>query len=432
VTAVSLSQLLYIAALCYVALVFVRPSEVLAGWGEARLVLGASVLAAPLLVVAWWRRSALPIELPHDRWLLGFWLAIGVSNVATGWLAGAALGVAQFAPVVFLYVLLRTAVTTPEQFRAVIVALIAAMLFHAAGAILQHHTGVGWGGITPYIEQTARRSRSVGIFNDPNDLALGFLMVLPFLMAGVVGRGLTLPQRVGAAAAAIPILVAFFYANSRGAMLGLAASVCVYCWRRFGPAVGTPIAVVALVTLMTVAPSRLGMLLNAREASAQGRIQAWAAGIEMVTARPVTGVGWNRYTLYHERPAHNSYLHAFAELGLLGGVCFVGVAYAFFWGLSPAWPTTEPAVKSLTNIEHALTSAGVGFFVDAFFLSKQYSIMTFTLVALGAVYVSIAQRARRGPGTTFGRRQCALVAAVALLILVAIWGGVRLLQAGRG
>jgi F0F1-type ATP synthase assembly protein I len=79
-----------------------------------------------------------------------------------------------------------------------------------------------------------------------------------------------------------------------------------------------------------------------------------------------------------------------------------------------------------------LTSAGVGFFVDAFFLSKQYSIMTFTLVALGALYVSIVQRERGGSGTTFGRRQFASVAAVALLILVAISGCVRLLQAGRG
>ncbi len=424
--------MLYAAALCYVALVFFRPAEVILGLGDTRLVLGASVAIAPVLVVRWWRRAALPIELPHDRWLLAYWLAIGASNVASGWLGGAALGVEQFAQVVFLYFLLRTAITTPEQFRTLVIVLTAAMLFHAVGAIVQYHTGVGWGGVTPFIERRAPRSQSVGIFHDPNALAGSFLLVLPFLFAGVFGRVLTLRQRLTAAATAIPILLAFYYANSRGAMLGLAASVCVYSWRRFGSVLGAPVAVLALVALVALAPSRAAMMMSFAEPSAQGRIQAWAAGLEMVKESPITGVGWNRYMQYHERPAHNSFLQAFAELGLLGGWCFVAMVYSFFWGLGLTWRKDTPAIESLSNWEHALTSAGAGFFVAAFFLSQQYSVITFTVLALGAIYLAIVVRAQGAPAAGFARQQWLAIATATAAILVAIWISVRLLMVRSG
>lgn len=427
---VTLSKALLVGALGYVALVFFRPSEVIPGWGAARLVLGAAVIMAPLLILAWWRQAALPIDQPHDRWLLGYWLAIGVSNVASGWLSGAVLGLEQFAPIVFLYVLLRTAVTRPVHLRCLVGVLTAAMVFQAVGVIAQSHTGVGWAGVTPFIEKRAGRGRSVGIFNDPNDLALGFLLVLPFLLAGVAGRDLPLRLRATSAAIAAPLLVAFRYANSRGAMLGLAVSVCVYCGRRFGFRLGAAIAVLALAALLAVAPSRLAILTDTVEPSAQGRIVAWAAGLEMLKSSPLTGVGWNRSAEHHERPAHNSFLHAFSELGLVGGGCFVALVYSFFWGLRRTWDSDVRALHGVSNLEHALTSAGAGFFVGAFFLSKQYSVMTFTLVALGAVFYSVVNRATDATTATFGRRQWLSIAALSTGVLLVIWVSVRVLNRG--
>jgi O-antigen ligase len=425
---------LYPAALCYVALVFLRLSEVIPGWGGMRLVLGASILVAPLIGIAWWRRSALPIDLPHDRWLLAYWLAIGVSNIASGWLGGALLGVEQFAHVAFLYFLLRTAITTPTQLRTLIVVLTSCMLFHAGGAIVQHHTGIGLGGVRSYMERGAPRSRSVGIFNDPNDLALGLLMVLPFLLAGVFGRSVSRRHRTIAAAVTIPMLLGFYYANSRGGLLGLAVSVSVYCWRRFGVRRGLRIAAAAVIVLIALAPSRIGMVIHLGEVSAQGRLQAWTAGLEMLRTHPLTGVGWGRYAQHYGRPAHNSYLHAFAELGVLGGWCFVAIVYSYFWGLRWRQPRTDEAVvvPSTANVEDALLSAGAGFFVDAFFLSQQYSVMTFSMAALGAVYLSVIAGGRRSPVIAFGRREWLAVAGIALAILVGIWMSVHVLAIKGG
>jgi len=422
---------LYPAALCYVALVFLRLSEVIPGWGELRLVLGASILVAPLLAIAWWRQAALPVDLPHDRWLLGYWLAIGVSNVVSGWLEGARLGVEQFAHIAFLYFLLRTAITTPGRLRAVLVLLTGCMLLHAVGAIVQHHTGIGLGGVKSYMERGAPRSRSVGIFNDPNDLALGLLIVLPFVVAGMAGRGVLLRDRTIAAVIAVPLLLSFYYTSSRGGLLGLAVGISMYCWRRFGTRLGLGIAAVVIVVLIGLAPSRIGMVIHLGEVSAQGRLHAWAAGIDMLKAHLLTGVGWNRYAEHYGRPAHNSYLHAFAELGMLGGLCFVAVVYAYFWGLSPRRPGARPALPPISNLTDALFGAGGAFFVGAFFLSQQYSVMTFTVVALGAVYLSVVTQPRSAP-IRFGRREWLALSGIAITILAAIWIGAQLLMLKGG
>jgi O-antigen ligase len=212
-------------------------------------------------------------------------------------------------------------------------------------------------------------------------------------------------------------------------MIGLAVSISVYSWRRLGSRAGTLVAAVALALLIALAPSRLGMLMNLDEVSAQGRIQAWTAGLDMLKAHPLTGVGWDGYLRLHARSAHNSFLHAFGELGLLGGFCFVAIVYSYFWGLRWRSRKDGPAVASLSNWEDALYSAGAGFFVDAFFLSQQYSVMTFTVVALAAVYVSIAKKA--GP-VVFGPRQWLSVAGATAAILGVIWLGVRLLVVRSG
>ena len=157
----------------------------------------ASLIAAPLLGWAVIEGRGRVTEMPQDRLLWGLWLAIILSNLATGWLGGGMVGLTGFAQVVFQYALIRTAVRTMPQLRGALVLLTGFMLFHALSGIQQWNTGVGFGGIEPMTTDGQLRIRSVGIFNDPNDLALSMLVVLPFLFVTVLNAaaGWGVPDR---------------------------------------------------------------------------------------------------------------------------------------------------------------------------------------------------------------------------------------------
>ena len=125
------------------------------------------------------------------------------------------------------------------------------------------------------------------------------------------------------------ILVALYYTNSRGALVGLGATLVSFSFLKFRSVAGPLVAAVLLCLLAVAAPSR-GSEIDAGESSAQTRIQSWAEGWSMLKMHPLTGVGYDQFTEYHSRVAHNSFVHTFAELGLLGAFCFVGMFYWYF------------------------------------------------------------------------------------------------------
>ena len=73
----------------------------------------------------------------------------------------------------------------------------------------------------------------------------------------------------------------------------------------------------------------------------------------MLKSHPLTGVGYDQYTEYHYAVAHNSFVHTFAELGLIGAYIFVGMFYWYFKGLEldPRFEQRVPAVAPRSDGE---------------------------------------------------------------------------------
>jgi O-antigen ligase len=81
-----------------------------------------------------------------------------------------------------------------------------------------------------------------------------------------------------------------------------------------------------------------------------GRDELWKAALKMIAARPLTGVGPNGYRLnygYFASPplaewdtqifANSLPLEIFADLGLLGGLCYIAFFGALGWPLLKAF-----------------------------------------------------------------------------------------------
>jgi O-antigen ligase len=393
--------MLFFITTVYLALIYIRPTELVEGWLEVPLVMYASVIAAPLLGWAALQGRARVVEMPQDRLLWLLWAAIVLSNLASGWLGGGIFGFTSFAQVMFQYALIRTAVRTMPQLRATIVLLTCFMLFHALSGIQQWNTGVGFGGIEPMTTDGQLRIRSVGIFNDPNDLALSMLVVLPFLIVTVLNPAAAKITRLLAVGVLVPMLMAFYYTNSRGGVLGLAAAITIIGWRRFGSRVG-PIMVVAMLGgLVALGPSRLAEM-DAEEDSAQGRIEAWAEGLQMLKQRPLTGVGYSRFTEYHALVAHNSFVQVLAELGLLGGAAFIGMVFWYFESLRRMAKLPKAEKPPFHALHTGFLAMGTAFFVSACFLSRQYNPVLFTVIALGACFAGLAKDGTTDPFVVSG------------------------------
>jgi hypothetical protein len=88
----------------------------------------------------------------------------------------------------------------------------------------------------------------------------------------------------------------------------------------------------------------------------------------------------------------------------------------------------------MADWHEAIMSAGVGFFVGAAFLSRQYNVVTFTVLAIGGSFVALLSCADARATTEFEPRWSDGVAigTLAAALLVATWIGVRLFAVWSG
>ena len=105
-----------------------------------------------------------------------------------------------------------------------------------------------------------------------------------------------------------------YLTGSRGTMLGVGALLGVY-WLVMSA--GPKLFLIA-VALAPIAATVITSLQSSIDSSANGRLEAWYAGILMLLSNPIFGVGAGNFMEEHERVAHNSYIHIAGELGIPG------------------------------------------------------------------------------------------------------------------
>ena len=430
-----------VAVVLYLIVLYVRPGEIIPGWEGIPFAAITQGLGLVAVSVSWLMRPRSFLNQPLDLFVAGYFVAAVLSNPAWGWIGGAQYAFTLLLPAIIAYFLIRGAVRTPKHLRILGYALVTLTLFQAINGIIQYRTGVGLGNVEAYeqrvvvttdgAEETTAvpRIRGTGIFNDPNDLALAFVAAMPFLVGPLLGKRTTFIVRVTTVLLAVPILIALYLTNSRGGVLGLAAALLPTIWRS-GRWLTRVMVVLGLVAALGLAaPSRMTQM-DSDESSAQGRVQSWSAGLQMLKMRPVLGVGFGRYGEYNELVAHNSFVHVLGELGMIGGFFFTGMFFWLFRGLASVRPAGSgglPAEEErLFNWGDELFMACTGLAVSMIFLSRQYVAIVFIFLAMGASYRGLLQdlgvRVKTANGREVGTISAFLVGGI-----VAVYVAVRVL-----
>ena len=243
---------------------------------------------------------------------------------------------------------------------------------------------------------------TTGGMYDPNDLAGMIAMTIPFgLHYTLRTRGAL--RRGAAALATVVLLVVIAKTASRGGLLALVAGLLVFAaGQRWTRTVWlAPVILVLSVVFWSLAPAtfraRAASILSYQEdynmTSEVGRVEIWKRGIGYVHDHPLTGVGMDNFAEAEGRTfaqrgfvgkwftAHNAYIQAFAELGVLGGCLFISMLWLAAKRALPFW---RPAAAARHGVAHnpAIFASFAAFATSAFFLSHAYAFLFFGLMAL--------------------------------------------------
>lgn len=371
---------MFLLILLYLVFTIIRPQDYMAAMSGVEAM--PVILGSAFLV--WVFSSNKSFAEPQYPLLVMFLLAMMMSQVTNGWAGGAWEELKTFGPFVIAFIVLSTAVTTRRRVIITIAVISICTMVLAAHGIQQARTGVGWTGM-PLNENG--RIRYVGIFNDPNDLGLLFVMALPMTLY-LSGRSKFL-FRVFWLAGAVLLLVGVYLTESRGTQLAVMVIFGVYMWRKRGLITAGALGGMGLVGLMLLPSSRM-QDMGPDEPSAFGRVDAWYEGLHMFISHPLFGVGAGNFTDYNYLTAHNSLVLVLAETGFFGYVAWLAfVGYCFWMMLMILRHKPQPmdlARAGEWREEQALAQtlflSLCGFFTAAFFLSRSYIVLLYLLAAI--------------------------------------------------
>jgi len=128
--------------------------------------------------------------------------------------------------------------------------------------------------------------------------------------------------------------------------------------------------------------------LDDPEDTFQTRLELWNHALDAFRSAPLLGIGQGKLVDQIGQVAHNSFLHAFAETGLLGGTAFIGSFYLVLRGLWRA----APANAGLARMRPYVLALTVGYAAGLVSLSRCYTVPTQLVLALGTVFLVLASR----------------------------------------
>lgn len=396
----------FFCLLLYIITIYLRPAEWIPMFYGMQLVDTLSIAAFLFwLIDLVAKKKTDALKAPQNMLMLGLFLAFLLSHVAHTYFEGLTMAFTEFSKVVIMYFLFAFIIDSEKKIKISIFLIVFLTLLLAIQGIQQFNTGFGWAGqpltIQNYNEVNPAtgelipvlgRINWISIFGDPNDLGLTLVIAVGILIAFLFGK-VKFITRIVVLSILGYMLYALYLTNSRGAFVALMAAVFFYFVRKtkkflLGGIIGT----LFVFLIFAFGPSRLA-LMSTDEESAFNRADAWYYGIELTKANPIFGVGYKMFEEDFPMTAHNTFVLAMAESGLLGLFFLVGLFYISFKGLSLVQKNNE----HLKNYSYGLQAALVGFAAAAFFLSRLYIILPYMLFALSASLVNVTHELTLSP-----------------------------------
>ena len=220
--------------------------------------------------------------------------------------------------VVVMFIVMVNVVRTEQRLRAMLLIALAVSVITSFAAVSDYQAGrLLTGGI---------RIKGVigGLFENPNDLALHLVTMLPLAVALMLATS-GLGKKLLYFTAALVMTAAIICTFSRGGFLGLLAAALVIAWKlgRKNRAIVTVVCVVVLIAFLMFAPAQYGGRLSSiwggdAMGSSNARRELFWRSVIVALRYPIFGVGMGNFHFksLHEQVSHNSFTQVASELGM--------------------------------------------------------------------------------------------------------------------
>lgn len=306
----------------------------------------------------------------------------------------------EFAKVVLYYFLLIAIIDTPSRFRAFITAIVLLVVVLTSIALAQFYGVADFPNIVPCIDKATDpltgeevpfpRMVSSGIFNDPNDLCLILGLGILCCIYGATTTTTGFASRL-LWFAPIPLFAfSILQTHSRGGLLGVLAGGAAYLFSRYGGPKSIPYAVGGVVAALLAIGGRQGSISGG--GTAHERLMFWAQGLTELFSQPVyllTGLGNGWFVNENGLVAHNSFVQAYVELGIIGGGAFIGafylaarIIYGFGQGIkAPSW---------IIHARHFGFASVIGYAVGCFSITRNFIVPTYLTLGIASALLDKA------------------------------------------
>lgn len=337
----------------------------------------------------------------------------------------------ELAKIVLYYLLLTASIRDVPHLHRFVVFLAACLALVGLQPVLEHHGLIHLSTVQSIVDVkldplTGKqilfdRLTGVGIFEDPNDLAQ-ILGVGIILCLYAVQQNRSWLVRGLWAAPIMVMLYAIYLTQSRGGLMGFGVGMMVLFVSRFGWRKAAILGVVAMPALLMVFGGRQ-TAISTEEGSAQARVRLWAEAFDGIKGNPLTGLGAGAMGEYYmNQVAHNTFIHMFGELGLIGGSAFLGAYWISVWGLVRMHPgKVELIDPELRALRPFLGAALATYAMGMMSLSRGYVLPTYTLLGLTTVFFVLVRTRPEMRGLRLDGRLIRNIATVAAVFLVVMY-----------
>ncbi|GHG71938.1 spore coat polysaccharide polymerase ExoJ [Comamonas sp. JC664] len=384
----------FYALTAFAAVMYAVPGEWIPALAPLRLALVTSGLAAGLMVIRRLGRAE-PIYVDGSRGLaLIAFSTLAVASI--GWSVNpevtTATGV-ELLKLTAIYITFVNVITTGRRLAVVCGAMVLASVVTSIGAINWYLVG------EDLVE--GFRGRWVGVYADPNHMAMNLALVVPLAVAFVARKGSAWVWRLACLVAAGLAVAGIVVSHSRGGFIGLSVAMALWAIREKRRIQSIVVGSIFVMGLLVFAPQSFWQRNETvaefhEDASAMGRVYAWQVASRISLDKPLLGVGagsfryaWPMYAPPEARRAyvaHNIFLDVIGELG------WVGLAFFMVFAGGAAGGAFEASRdKEIGWLARALSASVAGYLVCDLFSGYILSAHCYVLFGLAAAAHRIAR-----------------------------------------
>jgi len=222
----------FLLLLLYLVCTIIRPQDWVPGFYGLSLVNGLALGTIFFLLVERLGTKKIQfVNAPQNQLMVAFYVCILMSHIVHTYFGGLISATLAFVPNFIIYFLLLNGINTERKFKISIWFIVLLTFLLVPQGIYQVQHGYGWAGQNITAHEGSVRINWIGIFNDPNDLALLFVISVGIVLAFAFGRRDMFLKVVSLILLGF-FLYGIFLTNSRSGLLALMATVYFFFVRR--------------------------------------------------------------------------------------------------------------------------------------------------------------------------------------------------------